>query len=217
MGRELACVRRHHCLFPVFSSSFPWLFVVTTLPPSSSLSIGWIILPSNHPPSSSTSFHLTSHRFITSQMALDTTRELVFLFLIFASCRFPLSLSLPYRSARSLLLSASRSPSVNLSSSLSLARVHGSSRTDSIHIQVHKTSQNTRINPPFFFPGLRSSIGNPIPSSISVCLYPFFRTRLYLPTSCVLHSAIFEYLGFLRLHSTYIHEPKSPSSVNVHI
>ena len=141
MRCELARVRRHHRLFLV---SLPRLFVGTSLSLHRHHSIGWTIVSRNHPPSSSTSFDsLTSHRFIAFQIALDTTRELVFLFLNFATCRFP-SLPLPPPWSRSAL------PSLPPSLSLYLPRVQRSSWTDNIHIQVHKTSQNTSINPTLF-------------------------------------------------------------------
>ena len=169
---ELACVRHHRRrLFVIFPLSLTPLFVVTTLSPSSSLSIGWIILPSNHPPSSSTSFHLTYHRFITSQMALDTTRELVFLVFFFRLLPLP-PLPLPPVSFRSVPPSLRLSLSVRQSLFISISRSGSWFFQDRQH--PHSSSQNITkhtYKSSFFFPGLRSSIGNPIPSSISVCLY----------------------------------------------
>ena len=168
----------HHPFFLVFSLTLPRLFVVTALSLHRRYGL-WVILSSAHPRSSSTSFHfLTSHRFIAFQIAFDTTRELVFLSLIFASYRFP-----PLSRSPSPTWSRSVPPSLPLALSIrqSLARVQSSSRTDNIHNQVHKTSQNTSIKPTLFS-RLRSSfiIGNPIPSHHP---YPYVYTST--STSCI--------------------------------
>ena len=136
---------QHHRrgLFLVFSSSLPWLFVVTTLSPSSS-SLDWNDDSIEHPstlildlfsPSHFSSFH----RF--PNCSRYHTR------ICFPISYFHLSSvpPLPPPSSRSAL------PSLPLSLSLYLARVQRSSRTDNIHnIQVHKTSQNTSIKPTLF-------------------------------------------------------------------
>ena len=114
---EVACVPHHpHRLFVVFSLSHTRLFVVTTLSLHHRRSIGWTILSSNHPPSFSASFDLvTSRRFIAFQIVLDTTRELVSLFPIFASCRFP-----PLSFAFSLIVSLGPPPPLHPPISLNL-------------------------------------------------------------------------------------------------
>ena len=248
MGCELACVRRHHCLFRVFSLSLHRRRL-----------IGWMTVSSIHPPSSSTSFHfLTSRRFIAFQIALDTTRQLVFLFVIFVSCRFP-----PLSFSLSLIVSLGPPPplrppiSLNLNLSLGFKLLPGRTTSTFTYTKHKYTTYDPRL-----FRLLRSSfnIGNPIPShhphpyvytftstscihishittasNIVICIpHPpthgqplkfavfqvflvFFHTFLCLPTSCVLHSVIFEYLCFLELHFTYMRKRKSSSSANVDI
>ena len=145
----MACVRHHHHLFLVFfhrhslscSSSPPSL--------SSSLLIGWVILSSNHPPSSSTSFHfLDSRRFIAFQIVLDTTSELVFVFLIFASCRSPPSCSPSPSSSRSVPPSLPLALSICQSLLLSISR--SGLRVFQNRQRPHSHAQNTSVNPTFF-------------------------------------------------------------------
>ena len=179
---ELARVRRHHRLLLV---SLPRLFFVISLSPHRHYSIGRTIVSSTasihpHPqplftlsllflPSPFSLFH----RFPNCSRYHTRTR---FPISYFASPPLSFCLSLPCRLAQPLLLSPCRSPFVNLSQSPSLPWVQRSSRTDNIHIQVHKTSQNTSINPTLFS---RFEIithhrqSHPIPSSISIsiCLY----------------------------------------------
>ena len=147
MGCELACVRHHHRLFLV---SLPRLFVGTSLYLHRHHSIGRTIVSSTRPPSFSTSFHfLTSHRFIAFQM-LSIPHANLFAYFLFSS---PVASPSPSPSLI-IPLGPSFSPPLALHSSISqspsLARIQRSSRTDNIHIQVYKTSQNTSINPTLF-------------------------------------------------------------------
>ena len=169
---ELDCLRRHHRLFLVFSSSLTRMFVVTTLSLHGRRSIGWTILSSTRtrPPSSSTSFDcLTSRLFIAFQLALDTTREIVFVFLIFASCRSP-----PLSFSLSLIVSLGPPPplhppiSLNLYLSLGFNGLPGRTTSTFTYTRHKYTTYDPRL-----FRVLRSSfnIDNPIPSSISICLY----------------------------------------------
>ena len=147
MGCELACVRHHHRLSLV---SLLRLFVGTSLSLHRQHSVGRRIVSSAHPRLSSTSFHfLTSSRFIAFQM-LSIPHANLFSYFLFSS---PVA-SPPPSPSLIVPLGPSFSPPLALPSSISqspsLARIQRSSRTDNIHIQVHKTSQNTSTNPTLF-------------------------------------------------------------------
>ena len=170
-------------VFATTTTAYSWSFHCQSLGCSSSSSpssssLDWKDDSIQHPSTLILDLFSLSRRFIAFPIALDTTRELVFLSLIFASYRFP-----PLSRSPSPTWSRSVPPSLPLALSIrqSLARVQSSSRTDNIHNQVHKTSQNTSIKPTLFS-RLRSSfiIGNPIPSHHP---YPYVYTST--STSCI--------------------------------
>ena len=248
---ESACAHRHHhCLFMVFSLLLPWLFVVTTLSPSSSLSVGWMIISSTHPPSSKTSYFSVFRPF---QIAFNTQCELVLLVLFFASSPPP---------SPTPSLSSSSFPPLTLHSSVSL-NLYLLLGFNGLSGQTTSTFTGTKHNCKSYFLfavwGHHSWIGNPIPSSISIYSYIYIdimHTYIshitiasntviciphppthgqplksavlhvflvyipllsYLPTSCFLHSVIFEYLRLLGLYFTYICKHKSSSLGNIYI
>lgn len=182
MGVELACVRLHHRLFLVsllgYSSSllYPRHRIIDS-------SLDWMDDSVEHPStlildlfslSHFSSFH---HRFPNCSRTCSPHS------LFFASFPPP------------------PSPSLNLSQSLSLAWIQGSSRTDNIHIHMHKTQVIHPTSSVFFSSFEVHHSSSAIPSR------PIIHIHIHMFIPLHRHRAYNHHLQHRHLYTTSTHQP----------